>query len=61
MTVYGGVAVRDQTALLKEGVDIFVGTTGRILDHMRRGNIDFSCLKTLVLDEADVMLAMGFK
>jgi len=42
-------------------VDIFVGTTGRIVDHIQRGNIDFTCLKSLVLDEADVMLNMGFK
>lgn len=40
---------------------MFVGTTGRVLDHIERENIDFSELKTLVLDEADVMLNMGFK
>lgn len=61
MTVYGGVSVRDQTNQLKAGVDIFVGTTGRTVDHINRGNIDFSALKSLVLDEADVMLNMGFK
>jgi superfamily II DNA/RNA helicase len=38
-----------------------VGTTGRVLDHIRRGNIDFSCIQTVVLDEADVMLKLGFK
>lgn len=42
-------------------MDIFVGTTGRVVDHINRGNIDFAALKSLVLDEADVMLAMGFK
>jgi len=46
---------------LRRGVDIFVGTTGRILDHIERGNVDFSDLKTVVLDEADVMLKLGFK
>lgn len=46
---------------LRRGVDIFVGTTGRVLDHIERGNIDFSDLKTIVLDEADVMLKLGFK
>jgi len=46
---------------LRRGVDIFVGTTGRVLDHIERGNIDFSQVKTVVLDEADVMLKMGFK
>jgi ATP-dependent RNA helicase DeaD len=38
-----------------------VGTTGRVLDHIERGNIDFSNLKTVVLDEADQMLKLGFK
>jgi superfamily II DNA/RNA helicase len=42
-------------------VDLFVGTTGRVLDHIERGNIDFSQLKSVVLDEADVMLKLGFK
>jgi len=40
---------------------LFVGTTGRVLDHIERGNIDFSDLKTIVLDEADQMLKLGFK
>jgi len=38
-----------------------VGTTGRVLDHIRRGNIDFSNIKSVVLDEADQMLKLGFK
>jgi superfamily II DNA/RNA helicase len=42
-------------------VDFFVGTTGRVLDHIERGNIDFSQIKTVVLDEADQMLKLGFK
>ena len=46
---------------MRQGVDIFVGTTGRVLDHIERGNINFSELKTVVLDEADVMLKLGFK
>ena len=61
LTVYGGVSVDDQTRELRRGVDIFVGTTGRVLDHIERGNIDFSCIKTVVLDEADQMLKLGFK
>lgn len=61
VTVYGGVSVMDQANQLKRGVDFFVGTTGRVMDHMERGNIDFSGLKTVVLDEADVMLKLGFK
>ena len=52
-TVYGGVAMEEQTAQLRAGCEIFVGTTGRVLDHLNRGNIDFSQIKTVVLDEAD--------
>ena len=61
MTVYGGVSIDDQTRYLRSGVEIFVGTTGRVLDHIERGNIDFSHIKTIVLDEADQMLKLGFK
>ena len=61
VTVYGGVNIDDQIRQLRNGVDIFVGTTGRVLDHIERGNIDFSDLKTIVLDEADQMLKLGFK
>ena len=43
----------DQTRELRRGVDIFVGTTGRVLDHIERGNIDFSQIRTIILDEAD--------
>jgi superfamily II DNA/RNA helicase len=59
--VYGGVSIEDQTRELRRGVDIFVGTTGRVLDHIERGNIDFSAMRTIVLDEADQMLKLGFK
>jgi superfamily II DNA/RNA helicase len=45
--------VDDQTRELRRGVDIFVGTTGRVLDHIERGNIDFSQIRTIILDEAD--------
>lgn len=61
VTVYGGVSVINQANALKSGADIFVGTTGRVLDHMERGNIDFQDVKTVILDEADVMLKLGFK
>lgn len=60
-TVYGGVSMEEQTHQLKNGCEIFVGTTGRVLDHLRRGNIDFKHIKTVVLDEADQMLKLGFK
>jgi ATP-dependent RNA helicase DeaD len=53
LTVYGGVSLDDQMYALRRGVDIFVGTTGRILDHMERKNFDFSQLKSIALDEAD--------
>lgn len=61
LTVYGGVSIDDQTRELRRGVEIFVGTVGRVLDHIQRENIDFSCMKTLILDEADQMLKLGFK
>jgi len=61
VTVYGGVNIEDQIRHLRNGVEFFVGTTGRVLDHIERGNIDFSDLKTVVLDEADVMLKLGFR
>lgn len=61
VTVYGGVNIESQTRDLRKGVDIFVGTTGRVKDHIDRGNIDFSDLKSVILDEADVMLKLGFK
>lgn len=56
LTVYGGVSIDDQTYQLRRGVDIFVGTTGRVLDHMERRNFDFTQLKTVILDETDQML-----
>jgi ATP-dependent RNA helicase DDX21 len=61
LTVYGGVSIDDQTRELRNGVEFFVGTTGRVLDHIERGNIDFTHTKTVCLDEADQMLNMGFQ
>eukprot|EP00347_Sterkiella_histriomuscorum_P023162 403335713 len=61
ITVYGGVPIDDQARDLKYGVDIIVGTAGRVKDHIERGNIDFSSVKSFVLDEADRMLDLGFK
>jgi superfamily II DNA/RNA helicase len=61
LTVYGGVSIDDQTWQLRKGVDIFVGTTGRVLDHMERGNLNFSEVKSMILDEADQMMKLGFK
>ncbi|KAL2558503.1 DEAD-box ATP-dependent RNA helicase 7 [Forsythia ovata] len=58
--LYGGSPYQPQQIQLKRGVDIVVGTPGRIKDHIERGNIDFSSLKFRVLDESDEMLRMGF-
>jgi hypothetical protein len=53
------VPIDDQIRELRHGVDFFVGTTGRVLDHINRGNFDFSSLKTVILDETDQMLKQG--
>jgi ATP-dependent RNA helicase RhlE len=58
--VYGGVEMFPQERALKAGVDIVVATPGRLMDHMRHGSGDFLRVQTLVLDEADRMLDMGF-
>jgi len=60
VTVYGGVPSRNQIASLENGAHIVVGTPGRVMDLMDRGALDISNLQTLVLDEADRMLDMGF-
>ncbi|MFZ4288700.1 ATP-dependent RNA helicase DbpA [Variovorax sp. HJSM1_2] len=60
VTLCGGVAMRGQIASLEHGAHIVVGTPGRIMDHLERGYLDLSALNTLVLDEADRMLDMGF-
>ena len=59
-TVYGGVAMNPQEQALRTGADVIVACPGRLLDHMDRGNTDFSKVTKLVLDEADRMLDMGF-
>jgi len=60
VTLCGGVAMRGQIASLEHGAHVVVGTPGRILDHLERETLDLSALNTLVLDEADRMLDMGF-
>ncbi len=59
--VYGGASMDNQIRQLRRGSHIVVGTPGRIMDHMRRGTLQLSELKILVLDEADEMLNMGFR
>ncbi|MCD4814541.1 DEAD/DEAH box helicase [bacterium] len=58
--VYGGQAIQEQIRHLKKGVQIVVGTPGRILDHLRRRTLKLKSLSFIVLDEADEMLNMGF-
>ena len=60
VTLCGGVALRGQRASLEHGAHIVVGTPGRIMDHLERGYLSLEALGTLVLDEADRMLDMGF-
>ncbi|MCP4982149.1 MAG: DEAD/DEAH box helicase [Gammaproteobacteria bacterium] len=60
LPVYGGQEYGTQIRALQRGVQVIVGTPGRVMDHMRRGNIDLGRLQALVLDEADEMLRMGF-
>ena len=58
--IYGGQDMRSQLRALSRGVHVVVGTPGRVMDHIRRNSLDLSELSTLVLDEADEMLRMGF-
>ena len=58
--IYGGAAMSEQLRRLSRGVDIVVGTPGRVLDHIRRGTLKLDKVRFLVLDEADEMLDMGF-
>ncbi|MDD3948229.1 MAG: DEAD/DEAH box helicase [Anaerolineaceae bacterium] len=60
LTVYGGTSYTQQLNQLRRGVQVVVGTPGRILDLIKRGRLDLSQVRTVVLDEADEMLSMGF-
>jgi ATP-independent RNA helicase DbpA len=60
LTLCGGSVMRTQLASLEHGAHIVVGTPGRIMDHLERGSLKLDALNTLVLDEADRMLDMGF-
>ena len=61
VTLCGGVPMRPQVASLEHGAHVVVGTPGRIRDHIEKGQLDLSQVTTVVLDEADRMLEMGFK
>jgi ATP-independent RNA helicase DbpA len=60
VTLVGGVPLRGQSASLEHGAHVVVGTPGRVIDHLERGHLSLDALQTLVLDEADRMLDMGF-
>jgi ATP-dependent RNA helicase DeaD len=60
LPVYGGQSIERQLSALRRGVQVVVGTPGRVLDHIRRRSLDLSTVRYVVLDEADEMLDMGF-
>lgn len=60
LPIYGGQSIGHQIRALQQGIQIVIGTPGRILDHIRRGTLKLGRVKTVVLDEADEMLDMGF-
>lgn len=60
MPIYGGDPISKQIGRLRGGLHIVVGTPGRVMDHLRRGTLDLAFVKTVVIDEADEMLRMGF-
>ena len=59
LKIYGGTRIQMQMDQLRRGVEIVVGTAGRIMDLIRRGNLDLRFLKTFILDETDEMLKQG--
>ncbi len=61
LAVYGGASFADQMHGLRRGVQIIVGTPGRVVDHIERGTLELNSIETVVLDEADEMISMGFK
>lgn len=60
LPIYGGQSYVSQLSALRRGVHVVVGTPGRVIDHLEKGSLDLSKIKTMVLDEADEMLRMGF-
>src|SRR5690349_788763 len=60
LPIYGGQSYGPQLSALRRGVHVVVGTPGRVIDHLEKNTLDLSHLKTMVLDEADEMLRMGF-
>lgn len=60
LAIYGGQGYNEQLSMLRKGTHIIIGTPGRVMDHIRRETLNLENLKTLILDEADEMLRMGF-
>ena len=60
LVIFGGVAIEPQVDVLKKGIDILIATPGRLLDLHKQDYINLDKVETFVLDEADLMLAMGF-
>ena len=61
LPVYGGQPIDRQIKALQKGVQIIIGTPGRVMDHIDRGTLSLNNIKTVILDEADEMLDMGFR
>ena len=61
LPIYGGQAIERQLRALERGVQVVVGTPGRVMDHLQRGTLRLGSATTVVLDEADEMLDMGFR
>jgi len=60
LPIYCGSSIQRQKSMLERGIHVVVGTPGRVIDHLRRGTLDLRSVKSVVLDEADRMLDMGF-
>ena len=60
LPIYGGDSIGKQIGRLRGGLHVVVGTPGRVMDHLRRGTLELTAVKTVVIDEADEMLRMGF-
>jgi ATP-dependent RNA helicase DeaD len=60
LAIYGGAPIQEQIYALRRGIQIVVGTPGRVIDHLKRGTLNLASVKIVTLDEADRMLDMGF-
>ena len=60
MAVVGGVSTKDQEKKIAKGIDILVATSGRLMEHLKNRTVDLSSVTTVVIDEVDTLLDMGF-